>query len=98
LFETDALHLETVAGFTDDGDAAFQLEKRFQALAKQLVVVGQYDPNVVSTGVGAPRVAILVVHVWSSSVVKLCAAPLLKRGWPSVPSYYRFSFDRGKAM
>ena len=36
---------EAIAGFADNGDAALELEEGFEALAEELVVVSQHDPN-----------------------------------------------------
>ena len=67
LLEADALDFEAVAGFADDGDAALELEEGLEALAEELVVVGQDDTNVV--GAAAGRLAVVVEHGVSSSVL-----------------------------
>ncbi len=83
LFEADPLHLESVAGFANDGDPALQFQEGLEALTEQLMVVSEYDADIV--GGAARRLSVLVEHRGQSSVVnavrpgRWCGVGLL---WP----------------
>ena len=67
LLKADALDFESVAGLANDGDAAFEIEEGLEALAEELVIVGQHDTNVVGAAAGRFTIVLnTVCHPLSS--------------------------------